>query len=98
MYNYSSLQSTYIIHSLNLFPVCSLKEFLPKEYVKSKNIEKKIKEVRYNNNHLNPEFFLAAFEHQGYRNNFVEYTNNILLFNFNTLYEFRFSDWFICTT
>ena len=45
----------YIIQSLNLFPVGSLKEFLPKEYVKSKNIEKKIKEVRYNNNQLNPE-------------------------------------------
>jgi len=28
------------------FPHDSLKEFLPKEYVKSKNIEKKIKEVR----------------------------------------------------
>ena len=68
----------YIIHSLNLFPLCSLKEFLPKEYVKSKNIEKKIKEVRYNNNQLNPEFFLAAFERQGYRNDFVECNNNII--------------------
>ena len=31
------------------FPCDSLKEFLPKEYVKSKNIDKKIKEVRYFN-------------------------------------------------
>ena len=66
-----------IIHSLNLFPVGSLKEFLPKEYVKSKNVEKKIKEVRYNNDQLNPEFFLAAFERQRYGNNFVEYNNYI---------------------
>ena len=28
-----------------VFSLNSLKEFLPKEYVKSKNIEKKIKEV-----------------------------------------------------
>ena len=28
----------------------------------------------------------------------IQVISNILLFNFHTLYEFRFSDWLICTT